>query len=110
MYLIGILSALGLLLLALKLGGRKAIGADIFVDIAITLTLMVSFYGTFSGMAAAMLGGLIASITLFIMKGTMTHKVLKIQKKTVASIYNNNVRVPVYTWAKQEPLWRKKNG
>ena len=37
MYLIGIFSALGLLLLALKIGGRKTIGSDIFVDVLITL-------------------------------------------------------------------------
>ena len=54
MLLIGIFSALGLLLLALKAGGRKTIGHDIFIDVLITVTLMVCFYGTFSGMAAAM--------------------------------------------------------
>ena len=46
MLLVGIFSALGLLLLALKAGGRKAIGHDIFVDVMITVTLMVCFYGT----------------------------------------------------------------
>ena len=40
MLLVGILSALGLLILALKAGGRKAIGHDIFVDVLITVTLM----------------------------------------------------------------------
>ena len=42
MLLIGIFSALGLLLLALKAGGRKAIGHDIFVDVMITVTLIHS--------------------------------------------------------------------
>ena len=78
MLLIGILSAFGLLLLLLKVGGRKVIGADIFADIAITITLMICFYGTYSGMVAAMLGGLIASIVLFIMKKTMVHEVIAI--------------------------------
>ena len=41
MLLVGILSALGLLLLALKAGGRKTIGHDIFVDVMITITLWV---------------------------------------------------------------------
>ena len=76
MLLVGILSALGLLLLALKAGGRKTIGHDIFVDVLITVTLMVCFYGTFSGMTAAMIGGLTASIVLFVMKKTMTHEKL----------------------------------
>ena len=74
MLAIGIFSALGLLLLALKIGGRKTIGHDVFVDVLITLTLMVAFYGTFSGMAAAMIGGLVATIVLFIMKKTMVHQ------------------------------------
>ena len=67
MLTIGIFSALGLLLLALKAGGKKAIGHDIFVDIMITGTLMIAFYGTYSGMTAAMVGGLTASIVLFLM-------------------------------------------
>ena len=41
MLMVGRLSALGLLILALKAGGRKAIGHDIFVDVLITVTLMV---------------------------------------------------------------------
>ena len=69
---IGIISALALLLLALKIGGRKTIGNDIFVDVLITVTLMVCFYGTFSGMTAAMVGGLCASIVLFLLKKTET--------------------------------------
>jgi|TARA_R110002072_G_scaffold165267_2_gene318470 hypothetical protein len=98
MLLIGILSALGLLLLVLKAGGRKAIGADIFVDVAITITLMVCFYGTYSGMVAAMLGGLISSIILFIMKKTMVHEVVTVKK--------NKYRVPIVTWTERKPDWR----
>tara|TARA_B110000438_G_C15739078_1_gene617638 strand:+ start:935 stop:1234 length:300 start_codon:yes stop_codon:yes gene_type:complete len=98
MLLIGILSALGLLLLVLKAAGRKAIGADIFVDIAITITLMVCFYGTYSGMVAAMLGGLISSIILFIMKKTMVHEVVTVKK--------NKYRVPIVTWTERKPDWR----
>ena len=80
MLLVGILSALGLLLLALKAGGRKTIGNDIYVDVLITVTLMVCFYGTFSGMTAAMVGGLTASLVLFVLKKTMTHEVLEVKK------------------------------
>ena len=80
MLTIGIISALGLLLLALKVGGRKVIGMDIWFDIAITITLMVMFAGTFSGMAAAMIGGLFVTILLFIMKKTMVHETLIVEK------------------------------
>jgi len=99
MLLIGILSAFGLLLLLLKVGGRKIIGADIFVDIAITITLMVCFYGTFSGMTAAMLGGLISSIVLFVMKKTMIHEVIAIKK--------TKYHLPTMHWVEKQPDWRK---
>ena len=80
MLTIGIISALGLLLLALKVGGRKVIGMDIVFDIAITITLMIMFAGPFSGMAAAMFGGLFVTILLFIMKKTMVHETLIVEK------------------------------
>ena len=98
MLLIGILSAFGLLLLVLKVGGRKAIGADIFIDVAITITLMVCFYGTYSGMVAAMLGGLACSIVLFIMKKTMVHEVLTIK--------TNKYKIPKPEWQTVKPSWR----
>jgi len=110
MLLVGILSALGLLLLALKAGGRKTIGNDIYVDVLITVTLMVCFYGTFSGMTAAMVGGLTASLVLFVLKKTMTHEVLEIKKvNKVLMTKPFNVSVPTVKtgWRKVEPTWRK---
>ena len=80
MITIGIISAFGLLLLAFKIMGRKVIGLDVFFDIGITVALMIMFAGTFSGMAAAMIGGLSVSVVLLIMRKTMTHEVLKIKK------------------------------
>jgi len=107
MLLVGILSALGLLLLALKAGGRKTIGHDIFVDVLITVTLMVCFYGTFSGMAAAMVGGLCASVVLFIMKKTMTHEKLTVKKKQVKVGNKTVFYKPIVSWETIEPTWRK---
>ena len=100
------MSAFGLLLLLLKVGGRKVIGADIFVDIAITVTLMVCFYGTYSGMVAAMLGGLICSIVLFIMKKTIVHEVLIVKKKKY-KIFKYNASHPTLQWEEVQPDWRK---
>jgi len=109
MLLVGILSALGLLILALKAGGKKAIGHDIFVDVLITVTLMICFYGTFSGMAAAMVGGLCASLVLFVMKKTMTHEKLTIAKEDKV-IMSSPVKIKIPTvktkWKTVEPEWR----
>ncbi len=109
MLLIGILSALGLLILALKAGGKKAIGHDIFVDVLITVTLMVCFYGTFSGMTAAMMGGLSASVVLFIMKKTMVHEKLTIEKsERVVMTTPVQIKIPTVKtkWKTVEPEWR----
>jgi hypothetical protein len=46
----------------------------------ITGILMLSLAGTFSGMMAALFGGLIVSVVLFIMKRTMRHEKLSIVK------------------------------
>jgi len=108
MILIGIVSALGLLLLALKIGGRKTIGHDIFVDVLITVTLMVCFYGTFSGMTAAMVGGLCASIVLFIMKKTMVHEKLAVKQKPVR-VFKVNFNRHAFQWEEVKPDWRKTN-
>ena len=109
MLMVGILSALGLLILALKAGGRKAIGHDIFVDVLITVTLMVCFYGTFSGMTAAMIGGLSASLVLFVMKKTMVHEKLTIAKEDKV-IMSSPVEIKIPTvktkWKTVEPDWR----
>ena len=104
MLLIGIFSALGLLLLALKAGGRKTIGHDIVVDVMITLTLMVCFYGTFSGMAAAMVGGLVASVALLVMKKTMPHEKLSFAPKK-AKFGKFKLKIPTLVWTEYKPDW-----
>ena len=105
MLIIGICSALGLLLLALKAGGRKTIGHDILVDVMITVTLMVCFFGTFSGMAAAMVGGLVASVILFIMKKTMRHEKLALERKKYKFL-KLDVSGPTAKWKEYQPDWR----
>ena len=76
----GLLSALGLLFLIFKFGVRRIIAYDIPIDITVTAFLMYAFAGTFSGMIAAMVGGLIVSITLYVMKRTMRREELKLVK------------------------------
>ena len=108
MLTIGIFSALGLLLLALKAGGSKTIGNDIVVDVLITATLMIAFYGTYSGMTAAMIGGLTASIVLFLLKKTVVHEKLKLES-TNKKLLGLNFSVPKVTWETKQPDWRKHN-
>lgn len=76
MILAGVLSAAGLLFLIFKFGIRRALAFDIPIDIACTGLLMFLFAGTFGGMFAAMVGGLTVSVTLFVLKKTITREEL----------------------------------
>lgn len=76
----GLIAAAGMLFLLFKFGVRKVINYDIFFDVVITAVLMLALAGTFSGMMAALFGGLIVSVVLFIMKRTMRHQKLELVK------------------------------
>tara|TARA_R100001086_G_scaffold248477_1_gene185560 strand:- start:476 stop:760 length:285 start_codon:yes stop_codon:yes gene_type:complete len=76
----GLVAAAGMLFLLFKFGVRKVINYDIFFDIVITAVLMIALAGTFSGMMAALFGGLVVSVVLFIMKRTMRHQKLELIK------------------------------
>jgi len=80
MIIAGVLSALGLLVLIFKFGMRRIITYDIPIDITVTALLIYLFAGTYSGMIAAMVGGLIVSVTLFVMKRNMRREELKLVK------------------------------
>ena len=77
MILAGILGAAGMLALAVKLGIRRIIHYDIFFDIVITSILMYSLAGTYAGMMAALIGGLLVTIVLFGLKMTMDREKLQ---------------------------------
>ena len=67
----GLIAAAGMLFLLFKFGVRKVIHYDILFDVLITALLMYALAGTYGGMMAALTGGLIVSIVLFIMKRTL---------------------------------------
>tara|TARA_X000001036_G_C20555266_1_gene756085 strand:+ start:380 stop:697 length:318 start_codon:yes stop_codon:yes gene_type:complete len=81
MLLAGLIGAAGMLFLCFKFGVRKIISYDIFFDIAITAVLMYSLAGTYSGMMAALVGGLTVSVILYTMKKTMHHEKFGVIKK-----------------------------
>lgn len=66
----GIIAAIAMIFLMLKLDIRKVCGYDIIVDVAFTGLLAWMLAGTYSGMMAALIGGAIVSIFLFVMKHT----------------------------------------
>lgn len=73
MLMMGGLTALAFFVFVLKLPApvrRKALGFDILLDIGATILMMLAFgaSGTYAGMAAAIVGGLIFSALLIIAK------------------------------------------
>jgi len=71
MFLAGILTAIGIIILMLKLNRRwlkRLLGYDIVFDIAVTALMAVIFYGTYSGMMAATVGGIVFSVAVHTIK------------------------------------------
>lgn len=61
-------TALALFVLMLKIGLRRVLGYDIYVDIGCTILLIFIFQGTVTGTIAATMAGLILSIILYLCK------------------------------------------
>jgi len=70
MLFIGLLAGLMLLMHTFKLGMRKVLGYDLFVDLLLTGGLLTAMAetGTASGVGIAIGGGLMLSITLYVLK------------------------------------------
>lgn len=64
----GLVASTSMLFLLVKLNLRRCLGYDWFFDIVITLFLAYLFTGTYAGMSAAMIGGLLLSVKLVILK------------------------------------------
>ena len=62
MIMAGILTALGFLVLFWKLGFRKFKILEVPIDLGVTAIMALLFWGTFSGMMTAIVGGLVFSL------------------------------------------------
>ena len=107
MILTGILAGLGLLILIFKLGIRRVIAYDIVIDVAVTSILMYTFAGTYSGMAAALIGGLFVSIALWAIKRTITREELRLAQ-TESSLGPVTIKRPTFEWVEVNPRQRSK--
>lgn len=71
MLMMGFFTSIAFFVFLMKLPApirRKALGFDLLLDIAATIAMMLAFAGTYSGMAAAIMGGLIFSAMLIATK------------------------------------------
>lgn len=97
MIMMGLLSAVAIYIFLLKLptnARQRLLGIDLVLDIIVTITLMIMFAGTYSGMAAAVFGGLIFSGLLIVSKALFGYqKAVWLQGKIV--------------WLHIKPIWRR---
>lgn len=64
----GCLTAIGVFILLLKLGLRNVLPFEVFIDVGVTIGLSILFKGTYSGLMAAIIGGITLSLLLTISK------------------------------------------
>ena len=75
----GIIAALAMILLLLKLDMQKVYGYSFLIDVGFTGLLAWMLAGTYSGMMAALVGGAIVSIYLYFYKRVNGYKKLKFE-------------------------------
>lgn len=73
----GIVVAIAMIFLMLKLDIKKVCGYDIYVDIGFTGALMLMLSGSYAGMMAAIIAGAIISIFLYTTKKLIGYKKLE---------------------------------
>jgi hypothetical protein len=66
-----------LLFICFKLGIRRVLGYDALFDIFATLLLLWMFEGTYSGMIAASIGGLVITAELWVLKKRLGYERLE---------------------------------
>ena len=93
----GLLTALGIVFLLYKVGFKWVLAYDVIVDIVATIGLMYIFAGTYSGMMAAIIGGLFISVILIIAKKFVGYEKLTCSWVPFA-IKNVKVQRPKFQW------------
>lgn len=76
--LYGVISALAVFIILMKLPLRKILGYDVAVDIAFTIMLAWILSGSFAGMMAALIGGLLLSIVLAVTKKLLGYEKIEL--------------------------------
>jgi uncharacterized membrane protein YkgB len=64
----GCLTAVGVFILLVKLGLKNVLPFEVFIDVGVTIGLSILFKGTYSGLMAAIIGGITLSLLLTISK------------------------------------------
>lgn len=74
MMFVGVVTAIAVIVVMAKLNIRRFLWCEAVVDVAFTIALMIMFAGTLGGMIAAVVGGLVLSIALWLLKKQMGYE------------------------------------
>lgn len=102
MLMTALLIAAGALFILWKIPSRKVFGMNLWFDLAIVAFFTVVLHGTFAGMAAGLIAGMIISCYLLIGRWFVSYDKMKITKRGV-SWEPVTPPIPKYT----SRLWRK---
>lgn len=108
---VGLLAGLAFMLHFFKLGLKRVAGYDIQLDLFLSFALMALFHGSQGGMVVAIIGGLVISVTLRLMRWTLGYQ--KLGKYMVPYKYLpflKPVMIPRLVWFDYPPAWKLAKG
>lgn len=80
--------AVGFFIVMFKMGLRRVLGYDLFVDVSLTVLLMMMFSGSFSGMVVALMSGLVISVVLLVLRKFIGYE--KYEERYVNNTYHSD--------------------
>lgn len=87
LFVVAILAVLSLIVMMARIGLKKFLGYPNLVDIFCTLVFVTLFHGTFSGMCIAAFSGLIMSLILWALRGSVGAERLRVVRRGVSFGY-----------------------
>jgi len=99
----GIVVAISCLFLLMKFDIKKVLWVDWLVDIIFTVFLAILMAGTYSGMIAALMGGMFLSMALFVLKRIIGYRRPTVWQIQTAGKYWR----PVVVWIEETGKWQK---
>lgn len=106
----GALCGLAVMLHALKMGVKRIAGYDIYIDLFLSFLLMVLFHGTQGGMMVALIGGLVISVWLRLMRWVNGYQKLGWYKVPYKLAPFLKVNLPRMVWYDYPPRHKVPSG
>lgn len=106
---LGLLVGFATLIHFFKMGIKRVAGYDLYIDLFLTWLLMMLFHGTQAGMVIAIIGGLMISVMLRVLRWGIGYQRLGVYKCKYKLAPFFTVNAPRLVWYEYPPLraWPK---